>query len=332
MKDASCSKDLAIELTMIGKWIMQACCAVAVSVMCAGCFIPYYRNTAMYDDARWSGGRLQFVADTRRSVDYSGWESHSRVVRQDWRLDTVQFTELVVGGTRSRPLRHDKGETDHRFLVISGSDLLLHQQGNQWTLFDPQTLKDVSRPVPAGRVLNRSRTAFLTDAGGQLLIFDTLSAFTDNPIVIARPQWFEEMKRVPRGWTPLLTDDSRYLVLFPPAYQSYEPRTPAPALLICSTNAVREERRPDSICDAESLDGELVLLSRARTKEGFLDEVKLMKTDGTILATGEIRASDGGWLWNTAEKAILFMPYDRGENQALEVWNYPSNSVQRVRF
>jgi hypothetical protein len=310
---------------------LRAWAIVALSVLCAGCFIPYYTNTGGYDDAQWSGERLRFVAHTRRSVDrMGGWESHSRVIREDWRLDTVQFIDLETGRTLSRPLHHEKGETDHGFLVITGSDLLLHGHGNQWTLFDPQSLKDVSKAVPAGRVLNRSRTAFLTDAGGQIAIFDTLSVFTDKPKVIARPQWFEEMKRVSSGWNPVLTDDSRYLVLIRPSYLLNQSLTPA--LLICSTNGVREERKFDSIRDAESLDGEVVLLFRCLTKGGFLDEVKLIKTDGTILAAGEIRASDGGWLWNTAEKAILFMPYDRGENQAFEVWNYPSNSVQRVRF
>jgi len=115
---------------------------------------------------------------------------------------------------------------------------------------------------------------------------------------------------------------------------------------VCTTNGVREDWKVpterkiwESFRDAESLNGQVALLSRRLLPGGFQDEVKLTNIRGEVLSVGKILASDSSGVWNPSDNAILFPPYEfsplnmartMGGTHTFDIWDYSSNAVQNV--
>jgi hypothetical protein len=87
--------------------------------------------------------------------------------------------------------------------------------------------------------------------------------------------------------------------------------------------------------DAELIDGKLLLLWRMLLSNGAEDGVELVNTAGETLYSGKISAFTVDHSWNTERHELIF-PYYEGRgwdsetSRTFYVWNYSSNSVQRI--
>jgi hypothetical protein len=237
-------------------------------------------------------------------------------------------------------------------LSIESSDLLIHQYlpdvtESQNMLFDPKTGKDISKPFtsrPATWRFNRSRTACLTLEGNEAVIFDTLSAQTGQPTVLARPPWAKTLHRLQDGFfqhAAILTEDARHLILFPYVASSSSAVASNFTCEVWSTNTMEQnwsipiELKEGKFVDAELINGEVLLLMRGKIRNGVEQSVELLGPSGKTLHAGTISASTLEHMWNIKRQEVLFRYYDNSpaDNELprqFYLWNYLSNTVQHV--
>ncbi len=299
-----------------------------MAVLCAtlvGCTIPipYATNIESANAANWSEGRLRTVVQHDHYLGpIASFESHDKLTYQEWTLLTLQTNAWA----QKHLLLKVKQGGDQSFGLINGSELLVHRNGGQISLFDPKTSKDVSKPFPGSCLFNRSGTACLAYADGKPVILDTLSARAGNPKILARPQWAD----VPRlirvtSPTPVLTSDAECIVLF----------GRSGFVEAWSINGNKErwaiplERRGDRFLDADVMDGKIIILSQHRMPNGAEDEIRLINMKGETLHSEVIPTSSDVYWDSSRHEVLIACGYDKSQ---FELWNYESNSTSDIFF
>ena len=304
------------------------------------------------DDTIWVDGEIRSIVNHRYYVATAFSHGSGTLTKQEWLMVTTPFPNQPGRSTEKREFLRMQGNPnpaisdDHLFSFINGSDLLIHAlnppmgHGGQCLLFDPKVGKDVSKPFSAW-VFNRSRTACLTMEGNQVVILDTLSARTGDPKILSRPPWGAAMEQMKFQINAVLTQDAQYLVLFPYITSSSYVVASNFTCEVWSTNgSVKKwtlpiERKEGKFVDAELIEGKVMLLWRNLLPNGAEDSVELLNTQGNTLHSGKISAFTLDPLWSPERHKILFPYYeaegsDRALPQTFYVWNYSSNTVQRI--
>ena len=334
---------------MIPRTIIELLAATAIGASFAGC--NQHSTDETVDDALRLNGELRIVVNRRHYVAPTlSVQGGGTMTKQEWALVTMPFPDQPGRSITRREFLRMGGNYEHLFLSIEGSDLLIHQlspdaTGEQFMLFDPTTGKDTSKPFPSEpepSVLDRSRTACLTLEGKQAVILDTLSARTGEPRVLARPPWAAVLERLKHGrLRAVLTEDKQYLVLLPRIGSPSFITTANFIVEVFSTNgnmdhwSIPLERNREKFVDAESVDGNILLLSRLLLDNGAKDEVKLIKMQGETLCSVSIPAFTLDPLWSPGHQEVLF-PYYELSSASLKLprtfflWKYSSNDVQRI--
>jgi hypothetical protein len=326
-------------------------------VLCAvfpGCGTDTYTQTM---DRQWANGQLRFIINSRHYETYSSSLAggSSRMTGQEWRSITYSLSERAGQSTTSREFLRMTGEDYAWFLLIGGSDLMIHESGSvgrradgQFALFDPKIGKDISKPFPpepAPLVYNRSRTACLTLKAGEAVVYDTLSAGTGEPKISERPRWTEALKRTRHnGWIkPVLTEDTQYLVLLPWIDSGFFSNVRNFNIQVLSTNGeiaswpldtsrpVTLEKMAQRFLDAEVIDNEIQILwykeyqgtNELRLLNVKGETVRSIKPSTSIEVDLELNPSS----WNPQSNSVIFpllIDYS--------IWNYASNTIHTGRL
>jgi hypothetical protein len=278
---------------------------------------------------------------------------------QEWKLITHSFPKRPDQSTTSREFLRMTGEGYTWFLLIGGSDLMIHESGpvgrraeRQFALFDPGIGKDISNafpPEPAPLVYNRSRTACLTLKGGRAVVYDTLSAGAGEPKISERPRWTEALKRTRNnGWIkPILTEDTQYLVILPWIDAAFFDYITNFNVQVLSTNGevaswplitskippgpVQLEKMAQRFLDAEHIDDEIRILwynwhggtNELRLLNEKGEAVRSIKTSAYVGTDTELNPSS----WNPPSNSVVFpLPID------YSIWNYSSNTIYTGRL
>ena len=323
---------------------------IAVAALNTGC--NQRRTSETVDDKIWANSQLRVVANkTLYVAPPLNFHGSGKRTKQEWALLTIPIPDQPNHHSKKREFLQLKGDQDHFFMLIKGSELLLHQSlfdmsERQFSLFDPNTGKDISPPFPLQPtewwLANRSRTACLVMEGKQTVIRDTLSATNGEPKVLARPAWMNVVERMKYGeYSAVLTEDARHLVLFPYTRSGR---------LVVASNFTAEvwsvdgsmkkfflplERKEGNFVDAELIDGKVMLLWRTLLSNGAEDGVELLDLEGKALHTGKISAFTTDHSWDVERSELLFPYYegpgwDADSSQTFYVWSYSSNSIQRI--
>src|SRR5947207_10156052 len=323
---------------------------IAIGALVAAC---KQRSTSKtVDDKLWANGELRVVVDATHYVAPAlSFHGSGARTRQEWTLMTIPIPNQPNRATKKREFLRLDGDYDHFFSFIKGSDLLLHHvlssmQARQFFLFDPKTGKDISKPFPSQPtewwLANRSRTACLVVEGKQTVIRDTLSATNGEPKVLARPAWMNVLERMKYGeYSAVLTEDSRHLVLFPytrSGRQVVASNFTAEVWLVDGSMEkyfLPLERKEGNFVDGELIGGKVLLLWRTLLSNGAEDGVELVDLQGKSLHGGKISAFTVEHSWDIERGEVLFPYYegsgwDAGTSRVFYLWNYFSNSVQRI--
>jgi len=328
---------------------MRLFAATALGALLGGC--NQHSTDETVSDTLRLNGELRIIVNLRHYVSPAlNVQGSGTMTKQEWALVTIPFPDQPGRSSKRHEFLRMGGNYEHLFLSIAGSDLLIHQRspdatGQQFMLFDPTTGNDISKPCPSKPepwVFDRSRTACLTLEGKQAVILDTLSARTGEPRVLALPAWAAVLERLKYGrLNAVLTEDRHYLVLLP-HIESPSFITKANFIVeVFSTNgntdqwSIPLERNRERFVDAESVDGNVLLLSRALLDNGARDEVKLMNMRGETLRSASIAGFTLDHLWSPRNQEVLFPHYETSSAvlelpRTFSLWNYASNHVQRI--
>ena len=305
------------------------------------------------DDTLWIDDELRIIL--KKDLRVAPFMSHGSgaLTRQEWEIVKMPFPDQPGRSTKRQKLFRVDGNIPQFFFSIEGSDLLIHQIMSdssgferQYSLFDPSSGKDVSKPFPSAPSercwLNRSRRAYLIIEGKQTVIFDTLSAQTGEPEVLARPPWFSVLERLKYGeYNAVFADDARHMILFPYTKSGRLVVESNYTAEVWSVDGAMErfflplERKEGEFIDAELIDGKVLLIWRKLLSNGAEDGVELLNTKGETLHAGKISAFTHGPLWRPKRHEVLF-PYYEGTGwdgelwRTYYLWNYSSNTVQQV--
>jgi hypothetical protein len=323
---------------------------IAVGALNTGC--KQRRSSKTVDDKDWANGQLRVVVDTTLYVAPPlNLHGSGKRTEREWTLLTIPITDQPNQTPKKWKFLKLEGDEDHFFLLIKGSDLLLHQSvfgmsERQLSLFDPNTGRDISAPFPLQPtewwLANRSRTACLVVEGKQTVIRDTLSATNGEPKVLARPAWMNVVERMKYGeYSAVLTEDARHLVLFPYTRSGRQVVASNFTAEVWSVDGSMEkyflplERKEGNFVDAELIGSKVLLLWRTLLSNGAEDGVELLDLQGESLHAGKISAFTVEHSWDIERGEILFPYYegpgwDAETSQVFYGWNYSSNSVQRV--
>jgi len=331
-------------MTTILKSAIRLFAAIVISAALTGC--KFHRAYGNFDDGMWLNNQWRYIAcRTHETLPVYGvlaaggmsWTT----TKKEWTLVTLPPPGQMTFRPKGREFFSIKGDDGQRFLLVNGSDFLIHQKGGQCTLFDPQPGKDVTKPFPAPYLFNRSRTAGLIVTNGKTVILDTLSALTGEPKVLAQPPWAPVLERLKYGrLSAYLTEDAQHLVLLPSVESPSYVTSLNFIAEVYSTNGTKEhwsiplERKWEKFVDAESIDGKILILSRLMLDNGAEDEVKLTSMQGEMLHSEKVPASSQT-VWNPPANLLLFPPYDfspinHGPAQTFYLWNYSSNTYQEI--
>ena len=280
--------------------------------------------------------------------------SSGKLIGQKWEMAVVPYPSRSSSFTGVSTLLSVKDDSSHSFHVVQSSDLLIHESGSQFWLFDPRTKKDVLLPFPSKPAdrywFNRSRTACLVLQGDQVVIIDTLSAQSGEPKILSRPPWGRDLQRLisyqysTNGFhhPVILTEDASKLLLIP-YWKNTGVGTPNFTGEIWNTNSTKDkftiptELKEGNLLDAELIDGEILLMWRNYLSKEGVDGVKLLNTRGEILYSGIISATTHGNLWNIKRHQMLF-PHWTGSGSDGELWSiyylwdYKSNSARKINL
>jgi len=305
---------------MIPKLTICASLAIALSATLTGC--KFHRAYGNFDDGMWLNNQWRYVAcRTHETLPVYGvlaaggmsWTT----TKKEWTLVTLPPPGQMTFRPKEREFLKIKGDDGLRFLLVKGSDFLIRQIDGQCTLFDPlvgKTVsgKDVSKPLPAPYLFNRSRTACLVVTNEKTAILDTLSALVGEPRILAEPPWGAALKRLDRAHqSAFLTDDARHLVLLLGPTTPDEIKTSHFTIEVISTNGDRERHSillTDPIRDVECVDGKILLLTRGPLPDsGTQDIVKLIDLQGETLHLHKVEWSSQT-AWNPPANLLLFTP------------------------